>query len=189
MKDDKYYTHALSKGDTTAFEILFIRYQPKLVSFFTGFLHNEEQAEDLAQDLFFNLWKNRKKLEEVQSFHAYIYKMARNTLYNFYDHSLVREQYDINKCFEPIKTESLEEQIFADELQVLINQWVDSLPPQRQKIFKMSRIEGLTNDEIAIQLQISKRTVENHLTTALSELRSILRTYIILAFLIEIIVK
>lgn len=184
MKEDQEYVQALSKGDTAAFEILFIRYQPKLISFFAGFLHNDKQAEDLAQDLFFNLWKNKEKLENIQSFQAYLYKMARNALYNFYDHLLVREHYDINNCFEPIKTEDTEEQIFANELQVLINQWIDNLPPQRQKIFRMSRLEGFTNDEIATHLKISRRTVENHLTLALAELRTLLKKYYLILILI-----
>lgn len=180
MAKEEEYVQALSKGDSRAFELLFLQYQPKVVCFFAGFVHDNEQAEDLAQDLFFNLWKNRNKLAGVRSFQAYLYQMARNELYNYYDRALVREKYDVEQLWEPIKTETMEEQLFAKELQELINEWINKLPRQRQQVFRMSRLEGLSNEEIATRLQISKRTVENHLSTTLSELRKVLKFLIVL---------
>lgn len=178
MAKEEDYVQALSKGDGRAFEFLFLQYQPKVVCFFAGFVHDKEQAEDLAQDLFFNLWKNRNKLSGVRSFSAYLYQMARNELYNYYDRSLVREKYDIEQLWAPLKTDTLEEQLFADELQALIDEWINKLPAQRQQVFRMSRFEGLSNEEIAAHFHISKRTVENHLSTALSELRKALKIFL-----------
>lgn len=176
------YVKALSKGDSKAFELLFLRYQPKLVYFFAGFVHDDEVAQDLSQDLFFNLWNNRMKLSDVRSFQSYIYQMARNVLYNYYDRSLVREKYSEEKAVIPLVIDDMEEQVFANELQTLINLKVDQMPSQRQQIFRMSRVEGLSNEEIAIRLKISKRTVENHLTTALADLRKMLKIALLLFF-------
>lgn len=171
---------ALSKGDSKAFELLFLRYQPKLVYFFTGFVHDEEIARDMAQDIFFNLWTNRQKLHEIHSFSSYLYRMARNALYNYYDHSLVSEKYDASQLFRPLLTEDLEEMLFAKELQDLIDLKVQQMPPQRRQIFRMSRVEGLNNEEIATRLNISKRTVENHLTAALADLRQMMKMILLL---------
>lgn len=88
MEKEEEYVKALSEGDSKAFEILFLRYQPRLVAFFAGFVHDDEVARDMAQDLFFGLWTNRERLSEVRSFSSYLYRMARNALYNYYDVSI-----------------------------------------------------------------------------------------------------
>ena len=157
------YVKALSNGDSKAFELLFLRYQPKLVYFFTGFVHDDEIAQDLAQDFFFNLWNNRSKLSDIRLFQSYLYQMARNIL-------------------SPSVSDDPEEQLFASNLQELINLRVDQMPPQRRQIFRMSRMEGLNNEEIAKRLNINKRTVENHLTVALADLRKMLKVSILLFF-------
>lgn len=176
------YVKALSNGDSKAFELLFLRYQPKLVYFFTGFVHDDEIAQDLAQDLFFNLWNNRSKLSDIRLFQSYLYQMARNILYNYYDHSLVQEKYGMAQFLSPSVSDDPEEQLFASNLQELINLRVDQMPPQRRQIFRMSRMEGLNNEEIANRLNINKRTVENHLTVALADLRKMLKVSILLFF-------
>lgn len=174
MEREDEYIRALSEGDEKAFELLFLRYQPKLIYFFTGFVHDEEIARDMAQDLFFNLWINRGKLAGVHSFRSYLYRMARNALYNYYDHTLVLEKYDAAQLLTPLSVSDTEEQFFAKELQDFINLKIEQMPPQRRQIFKMSRVEGLDNEEIALRLNISKRTVESHLSSALADLRKLL---------------
>ena len=108
--------------------------------------------------------------------------MARNALFNYYDHSLVCEKYDAELLFRPLVTDDTEELLFAQELKGLIDLKVEQMPPQRRQIFRMSRVEGLNNDEIAAHLNISKRTVENHLTAALSDLRRMLKIVLLLFY-------
>lgn len=182
MEKENEYAKALSEGDSGAFEWLFLHYQPKLIAFFTGFVHDDEVARDMAQDIFFSLWTNRVKLSAVRSFSSYLYQMARNALFNYYDHSLVCEKYDAELLFRPLVTDDTEELLFAQELKGLIDLKVEQMPPQRRQIFRMSRVEGLNNDEIAAHLNISKRTVENHLTAALSDLRRMLKIVLLLFY-------
>ncbi len=182
MEKEDEYVRALSEGDSKAFEMLFLRYQPRLVAFFAGFIHDDEVSRDMAQDLFFSLWINRERLSAVRSFSSYLYRMARNALYNYYDHSLVCEKYDAEQLFCPLVVENMEELLFARELQTLINLKVEQMPPQRRQIFRMSRVDGLSNEEIAVNLNISKRTVENHLTAALSDLRHMLKMALLLFY-------
>ena len=73
----------------------------------------------------------------------------------------------------------IEVKIHAEDLELLIVMSIEKMPPQRKKIFKMSRFEHLSNDEIAQQLNISKRTVESHISQAMSDLRKLLVLYVI----------
>lgn len=171
---------ALCKGDQKAFEVLFLYYQPKLVYFLTGFIKDVELARDMAQDIFLNVWNNKDKLSEIKSFKAYIFKMGKNAICNYYDHSIVNEKFVAEQLARPAEIENSEELIFAKQLQSLIDITVSKMPSQRKLIYTMSRIDGLKNDEIAEKLNINKRTVENHLTAALADIRKTIKICIML---------
>lgn len=176
------YIKALCKGDQKAFEILFLQYQPKLVFFLRGFIKDNEQARDMAQDIFLSIWNNKEKLAEVKSIKAYIYKMAKNAVCNYYDHIIVNEKFVANQLTHSSETEDTEETIFANQLQDMIDATVSQMPPRRKQIYIMSRVEEMSNTEIAKRLNINKRTVENHLTVALADIRKTIKTWIILFF-------
>lgn len=164
----------IAAGNVKAFEYLFFKYQPRLVNFLIGLTHDKEISRDMAQDLFLSLWKDREKLKNIRSFSSYLFQMARFTVYDYFDRLIVSEKYINEYLQEMPPAESEEETIFVRELQSIINRTVDHMPLQRRKIYRMSREEGLSNGEIATRLGISKRTVENHLTAALSALRKVL---------------
>jgi RNA polymerase sigma-70 factor (ECF subfamily) len=176
------YVKALCKGDQKAFEILFLQYQPKLVFFLYGFIKDNEQARDMAQDIFLSIWNNKEKLAEVKSFKAYVYKMAKNAVCNYYDHIIVNDKFVADQLTHSPDSENTEETIFANQLQEMINMAVSQMPPQRKQIYMMSRIEGMSNTEIAERLNINKRTVENHLTAALADIRKAIKIWIMIFF-------
>lgn len=173
---------ALCNGDQRAFEVLFLYFQPKLVYFLTGFIKDSELARDMAQDIFLSVWNKKEKLSEIKSFKAYIYKMGKNAICNYYDHSLVNEKFVAEQLTRPLAFENTEELIFAQQLQRLIDIAVNQMPAQRKLIYTMSRIDGLSNKEIAEKLNINKRTVENHLTAALANIRKTIKICIMLFF-------
>lgn len=158
------YLEELGKGDHKAFDMLYIQYSPRLKHFLTGFIKNRDEASDMTQDIFYKIWTNRETISKVDSFKAYLFRMARNMIYDYYEHSLI------------------EEELYARELSLLIDIAVEKMPPQRRNIFIMSRKDGLSNEEIAQRLNISKRTVENHMTQALAELRKIAYSTLLLFF-------
>ena len=100
--------------------------------------------------------------------------MARFTVYDYFDRLAVSEKYTNEFLLEASVSQSEEEALFARELQSIISRTVEQMSPQRKLIYQMSREQGLSNDEIATRLNISKRTVENHLTAALAILRKVL---------------
>lgn len=176
-------THILTEiaaGNKLAFEQLFFQYQPQLVAFLTGLTHDPELSRDMAQEIFLSIWNERKKLEQIKSISAYLYQMARYKVYDYFDHLSVTEQYTQEYLKNGSGAESMEEWLFTRELQALIQETVNRMSPQRQLVYRMSREKGLSNEEIALRLNISKRTVENHLTAALGILRKVIYVWILL---------
>lgn len=171
---------AIAHGDIKLFERLYFQYQPKLVEFLAALTHDREVSKDIAQEIFLSLWKNRAHLSGIDSVSSYLYRMARNKVYDYFDHLAVAEQY-LGTCQDNTPaTINEEEKLFVEELEKIIYETVDHLSPQRKLIFRLSREEGLSNQEIADRLGISKRTVENHQTATLAILRKIIYLWIIL---------
>lgn len=176
QKDSSILLKELSEGSKTAFDWLFIRYQPKVVAFLKACTGDEEQARDIAQDIFFNIWKDRAKLSEVRSFEGYLFQMARFSVYNYYDHlDVVKKYVEEGKTRSEVTDAGPEEKLKERQIRARIAETVRSMPQRRREIFVMSRWGGYSNDEIAERLNISKRTVENHLTAAQSVLRRTLK--------------
>ena len=176
QKEVSIFLKELSEGSRTAFDWLFIRYQPKVVAFLKACTGDEEQARDIAQDIFFNIWKDRAKLSGVRSFEGYLFQMARFSVYNYYDHLDVVKKYVEEGKKQPEGTAvGPEEKLKERQIRAVIAETVRKMPQRRREIFVMSRWGGYSNDEIAERLNINKRTVENHLTAALSALRRALK--------------
>ena len=176
QKDSSILLKELSEGSRTAFDWLFIRYQPKVVAFLKACTGDEEQARDIAQDIFFNIWKDRAKLSEVRSFEGYLFQMARFSVYNYYDHlDVVKKYVEEGTTRSEVTDAGPEEKLKERQIRARIAETVRSMPQRRREIFVMSRWGGYSNDEIAERLNISKRTVENHLTAAQSVLRRTLK--------------
>lgn len=177
MQEDKTESTLLtniSQGDTKAFEYLFLLYFPKLKQFLSGFLDTEAEAEDLAQDVFVRFWQNRQSVTKVENLNAYLYRMAKNALYTYLDRSFFPDSISEASVNHIRSTDEVEELIFANEQEELIRIAIEKMPHQRKTIFRLSREQGFSNDEIAIQLNISKRTVETHISAALADIRKVI---------------
>lgn len=173
---------ALREGDEKAFEKIYLNYYKKTLYFITGLVKSEDDAKELTQEVFVKLWTNRETLDPERSVHSYMYTIARNAAFNFLKHKLVEINYMNEYAAQNIETETSDEILFAKEMALLIEMSVSKMPAQRRKIYQMSRKEGLSNEEIATRLQISKKTVENQLSLALRELKRVIAGMIILFF-------
>ena len=182
-EDEQYCLKALSEGSRQAFEWLFLEWHPRLVEFLTHMLGTEceETAYDYAQDVFFDIWMTREKFANVNSFSAYLFQMARFKVYNHYDKSAVKARFKSEVVATGSElAPSGESALYASETEALIRRTLDALPETRRRVFMMSRFLGKSNDEIAAELGIDKRTVENHITNVLAALRKVIKFVIVL---------
>lgn len=170
---------ALKSGDHTAFETVFLAYFDKIHYFINSLVKSTDEAKELSQDVFEKLWNTRESIDESKSFSSFLYTIACNTTFNYLKHKLVKESYheSLPRCEE---FDDPQEVLFAKEIALLIEMTVNKMSDRRREIYNYSRHEGLTNEEIAIKLNISKKTVENQLSLILRELRKVISAFILL---------
>lgn len=160
---------------TETFKTLFTRIYPKAKKFAYYLLKSESDAEDIVQDVFVKLWLAPEHWIDKDLPDAYVYAMTKNAVMNFLRHKYVIENYCSSQKIAVDEEDSdFYEELYAKELNVIVNKVVDKMPDQRRKVFIMSKIDGLSNDEIAERLSLSKRTIERHLYLALAELKKII---------------
>ncbi|GAA5033484.1 DNA-directed RNA polymerase sigma-70 factor [Marivirga lumbricoides] len=167
-------------GDIQAFEMLFNDYYKRLAYFAFKYLEDKDSAEDVVQELFSKLWLNRHQLSIETSLNAYLYGAVRNACLNQLQHQKIKENYVAAASGSSAVYEALlPDQIDANNLSLLIQSCIIDLPPERQKIFLMSREHDLKYKEIADQLGISVKTVEAQMGKALRFLRERLKEYLV----------
>lgn len=170
------------KGDEKAFELLFITNFTKVKYFIKGLIKSEEDAEELAQDVFVKLWINKDTIDFGKSMNAFLHTAARNATINYLKKKFMHDTYVNEQLYKDAMQESVEDVYYAQETALLIKMAVSQMPERRREIYEMSRNNGLSNDEIAVRLDISKKTVENQLSLALNEIRKII-TFFFMPFL------
>lgn len=171
---------ALQNGNHEAFEEVFLAYFDKVKYLLTGLLRSESDAEELTQDIFVKLWMNRQSINPNKAFSTYLYTIARNTALNYLKHKLVEDNY--KNSFNDLdieKADSSDEILFAKEIRLLVEMTACRMPVQRRRIYQMSREKGLSNNEIAEKLDISKKTVENQISLALQEIKRVISAFLI----------
>lgn len=176
-------TDADSLESPQKFEGFFLDYYPRVKGFINGLLQDAEEAEDLSQDIFMSLWQNRGNLKQIDNLDAYLFRIARNAVFRYIERSLLFKNYQSRQLSDDNSDlYEIESELNAKELELIIAIAVERMPSQRRKIYQMSREQGLSNENIARELNISKRTVENHLTQALADIRKILFWVIMATF-------
>lgn len=166
------------------FEQLFRTMYPKVKNFAAKLLCSEDDAEDIAQDIFVKLWDNPLLLEEMEMQSSYIFTMTRNRVLDFIRRKAVRKEYSSKTPeWHNIDTDTgnaIHNSIYAKEIKILALMAVENMPEQRQKVFRMSRIDNMSNADIAEKLGLSVRTVERHIYLAIKDIRDILMFFTIL---------
>lgn len=181
----------IRSGDESAFEQLFRQQYRGMVGYASKYLYDVDEAEEIVQEVFFNYWNKRKSLEITGSIEAYLFRAVRNSCLNYLKHQQVKNQY-VQAQEKPLQEEEsrTSDRVVELELQQKIDDCIEQLPPERQRIFKLSRYEGLKYKEIADQMGLSVKTIENQMGKALKFLRENLTEYLpVIAMAISWIIK
>jgi RNA polymerase sigma-70 factor (ECF subfamily) len=176
----------LADSNEHAFEALFDRYRAKIYRLGLKFLKDPDLAEEVVQDVFLKIWLKRSELGELRSFDSYLFIVARNTTLD---------------SLKKLASKAIAENEFASELglvdyaidyssmddhyQEMVRKSLALLPMQQARVFQLAKIDGLSHEAIAAEMNISKLTVKKHMANALQLLRQ--RLYRKLATLIPLI--
>lgn len=186
-------TSELIEGNIKAFEAIFNHYYSGLTFFAASYLKNREDATDIIQTVFLNLWEKRATLQKDTNLTAYLFTNTRNQCLNFLNHLKARANYlsyhennwkemQLNiyalENFNPSKTD-------FEDLEIRLQTALGSMPQDCAKIFMMSRFQNLKYAEIASKLNISVKTVEKKMSIALAHLRIELKELFFLLFLMN----
>lgn len=177
-KIDQPILSELQKGSHQAFEKVFVFYYMKIRTFILGYVKTMADAEELTEETFVGLWQNHSTIDPEKSFDSYLYTISKNKALNF-----LKRKYASKTIIEmqapTAFSYSPEDEYIALEKALLIEMIVEKMPAQRKKIYQL-RQQGLTNDEIATELETTKRNVESQISMALKEVRSAFNNYLVI---------
>jgi RNA polymerase sigma-70 factor (ECF subfamily) len=184
VKNDKEYVECLKKDDFIAFDALFNKYSKSLYAFALSITRDSFAAEEITQLVFLKVWEKRIQINEYLSFKSFLFSVAYNETISW----LRMEKSQKRRITEFVnitgfQTNETEQAVEFRNIEGLANQLVQEMPEKRKEIFRLSREQGFSNREIAIKLDISIKTVENQITSALKYLRKKLGEYNILGLL------
>lgn len=179
LASEKDLLEAIREGDQTAFEMIFKEYYQALCRYANSFLNDREEAEEVVQGSFIGIWEKRSALYITTSLKAYLYQAIRNRCLNVIKHEKVKQQHAEHQLvMMPNHDEATTNTVLSNELEKKIYLAMQALPEQCRLVFKLSRFEELKYQEIADQLNISVKTVENQIGKALKIMREQLREYL-----------
>ena len=165
----------LKGSDAAAFEQVFRLLRTSLVQYVRALIKDDVVAHDLVQDIFVYLWDLRESLDPSQSLKAYLYRMARNRSYRFMrDERTHAEKHEILKWAASGHRPAAEEpdvQVDIEALTERLRGWINELPERQREALLLSRFHQLSHREIASVMEVSPRTVNNHIMRALEHLQ------------------
>jgi RNA polymerase sigma-70 factor, ECF subfamily len=179
MDQNQKYLSGLMIGSEKIFRLIMEEWYSHLFNFAIGYLNDEENTKEILQDVFLKLWDNRQKLTLDTNLKAYLFTLTRNRCIDMIRREKLLLQFQSDKQNEYMKltenfnalSDPILDQLFAMEIMDEVNRIVNELPDQCQRVFLLSRTNGMKNKDIGQMLNLSEKTVESHLTKALKTLR------------------
>ena len=174
----------ISQGDRDAFRAFYTHYFPYIQRYIVLFEPSGESLDELTQDVFVRIWEKREHLGKVDSLKSYLFLVTRNVVFNYLRSLKVQQKVrELDGVPEPAINE-LENQLLFKQYYRIALEAMDKLPPGRRKVLKMSIDEGLSLDEIAAELNISRAGVKKQLYAATAFVRQYLHEHAELTLLL-----
>ena len=172
--DEREILSELADGSESAFVQVFDEYSPRVYSVALKFLDSRELAEEVVQDIFMDIWLRREKMTEVLSFGAYLHGMVRKQVYDAYRQKSAFTEI-IKELSSRTQSENMIERMMREnEYESLLHKALQRLPDHQREIFRLAREEGLSHEEIALRLNLSRLDVKSHMKRILRYLRTLL---------------
>lgn len=167
----------LVSGNLDAFKELYNLYHKRIYGFCINNGQSHHDAEEVLQEVFIKIWANRTEIDLDRNIESFLFSIAKNIIIDKY-RKLVRSKAALeHQIYFLTPPNSTENDVLYNELQKEIQKTFDSMPELRKLVFQMSRFKGCSNDEIAEELGISMKSVENHISRALQNFRNELGHY------------
>ncbi|MGN1233938.1 MAG: RNA polymerase sigma factor [Candidatus Cryptobacteroides sp.] len=170
-QSDEVLLTKLKRGNLRVFEEIYERYAPMVLNFVRKLIKDQMRAEDITQNIFMRLYMSRNTLDPKLSLKNWLFVCARNEALDVLRSKWSKDVEKVGDVREDSQIAVPEEEILRKESAAQIRSMVEALPGQRGKVLKMSKLDELSNDEIAEKLGLSIRTVEKHLELAMKDIR------------------
>ena len=176
---DQQLLHMLGTGDHSAFEALYRRYSPMMYKAAYAVLNDRQASSDLVQEIFIWLWEKRLNLS-IETIQPYLRTAVKFKVANLIRSGKIRDSFFEELARRNTRTENnAGDLIEVKHMQMVIQQAIDSLPPQSRKIFLLRREHQYTNKEIAARLGITVKAVEKQMTTSLRLIRKAMEPHLV----------
>ena len=178
FKDDPEALRQLAEGNLEAYRFLFDHHFADLCNFLLIYLHHKDLAEEIALDIFTSIWEKRQTVQIKANFKSFLFAAAKNKAITLYrkEHQRIFTSIDVNESLMPNDSAS-QFTLENAELRELINIAILRLPEKSRQVYQMAWEENISYNDIAIQLGLSPKTIENHIGIALRKLRESLKPY------------
>lgn len=181
--NDNRLLERIKSGNASYYEEVFRKYYQSLCLFALKYVKDPDEAEEIVQEMFVRIWQKKESLAVTTSLKSYLYQAVRNACLNHLKHNNVKLEYQ-KRAIDATSAANAGDTLVALELEARITETLNKLPPERKKIFLMSRNEGLKYREISEKLNISIKTVENQMSKALQFLKTELMDFLVVITLI-----
>lgn len=175
---------SFKKGEEAAFTYFYDKFFRRITSFSVQFIYDTDEAENLTQEAFINLWQNRENIDSINGIQSFLYTYAKSKCLNLIRHNKVKDKFKndlLNQKERELDIEVLNSIQFdtleLTELERLIQEAINDLPPKTREVFIKKRFENKKNAEIAEEMNVTLKAVEAHMTKALKILKVKLSDY------------
>ena len=172
LNDEKDILLELLNGNENAFEKIYQLYSPRLYGKLLKLVKSESHAKEILQDVFMKLWEHRHSIDPEKSFRSYLFKIAENKVYDFFRRTAREKNMEAQLIASSTANYNvIDELITGDENLVKLQQAIELLPPQRQAIIRLCKLEGKSYKEVSELLGISVSTISDHIVKGTKTIR------------------